>query len=98
MADNPAKSRAEVEAAKRERHKSPGLSHKRWAAVHDPVKGWHVALIDDHRGVADAARFRAFNAYRRGDFNAFIEAAHESLMAKVRAELEDPTPEAEGDA
>lgn len=36
-------------AAKRERHKSKHMTHVRWAAVHDSVKGWHAALVPvDH--------------------------------------------------
>jgi hypothetical protein len=37
---------ARTEAAKRERHKSKHMTHKRWSAVHDDVKGWHVVLVD----------------------------------------------------
>ena len=40
---------ARYEAAKRERHKSKHMTHKRWEAVHDSVKGWHVALVDNFK-------------------------------------------------
>lgn len=33
-------------AEKREKHKGKSLSHKRWQACHDSIKGWHVALVD----------------------------------------------------
>lgn len=42
MTENEARSLA----AQREKHKSKHMTHKRWSAVHNSVKGWHVALVD----------------------------------------------------
>jgi hypothetical protein len=46
---------ARTEAEKRERHKSKHMTHKRWSAQHDSVKGWHVALIDTPNAIAAPA-------------------------------------------
>jgi hypothetical protein len=47
---------AEALAAKREAHKGKSLYHKTWKAVHDPVKGWHAALVDNGRSIDIRAR------------------------------------------
>lgn len=82
------KDEAIAEAAKRESHKSPGLSHKRWAAVHDSVKGWHVALIDDHAKMAALSKEKAMTAYRRGDVDGVINHLTDSLISEIRAQFE----------
>lgn len=76
-------------AAKREKHKAPGLHFKRWAAVHDSVKGWHVTLVDNFTTIAEDARSNAKEAVRRGDPEAFMRAAHENLMARCKAHLNE---------
>lgn len=43
-------------AAKREASKGKALQHKRWEAVHDSVRGWHVALVDSGKPVDGIAR------------------------------------------
>jgi hypothetical protein len=82
---------AQALAAKREQHKPKHLL-KNWSAVHDPVKGWHVALRADPRQEEIAARLAARNALRRGDMSAFIDAAGDALLARVRQSLaEEPS-------
>ena len=44
------KEEANALAFKREQTKSKFMTHKRWATVHDSVKGWHVALIEMFQG------------------------------------------------
>ena len=85
---SPQQAAAIAEADKRERHKSPNLKMKHWAAVHSSDRGWHVALVDDHAAFAAFAKERARAAFRRGDLDGFMAAATEGLMAKVRAELQ----------
>ena len=92
MEKSPQQLDAEREATKREAHKSPGLSHKRWAAVHDSVKGWHVALVDNHAEIVRRSEDAARTALRRGDLNGFVEAASDALMARVRASLSPGEP------
>lgn len=84
---------AEVLATKREKHKPKSMVHKQWAAVHDSVKGWHVALVDNQWHAARQAKEAARRAYRQGDLRGFMDAASDALMARVRAELGPPTGE-----
>jgi len=81
---------AEALAAKREQHKSPGLALKQWRAVHNNVKGWHVALVDDDQQIGVRAMLNARAAYQRGDMVAFLDAAFEGTMANIRVDLGDP--------
>jgi len=78
-------------AAKREKHKGRSLMHKRWSAQHNSVKGWHVALVDSHAGSVLKARQRTRDEIRAGDFDAFLDAAAELLLARVAASL-GPAP------
>lgn len=81
------KEEAIAEASKREKHKSRTLYHKVWAAQHNSVKGWHVALVDNHQYQAEVARVRARKAAQQGDLGGFMEAASDAMMAGVRAAL-----------
>lgn len=85
------KADAQALAAKRERHKSKHLSNKRWVAAHDPVKGWHAALIDNHAEIAikeeEAALQAARAAFRSGDLNALLDAGAKALLARCRADI-----------
>lgn len=78
---------AETLAEKRERHKPRSMQHKVWRAVHDPVKGWHAALVDCPFHASQVAHQKALDALRGGDGAAFINAASEALLARVRASL-----------
>lgn len=84
-AEGAARLRAEAEAEKRERHKPKSMVHKQWEAVHDPVKGWHAALVDNQWYLAQQATEKARRAFHSGDFGAFVDAAGEALLAKCRA-------------
>ena len=79
---------AEALAIKREAHKSKFMTNKHWAPVHDSVKGWHVALIDNFAAIDTQQRLAAFNAYRRGDLRAFMNHASEALLAKCADQIE----------
>lgn len=78
-------------AAKRERHKPKSMRHKRWSAVHNSVKGWHVALVDDQFHVAMIAEQDARSAFLRGDLAGFMEAGSRAVMAKVQAAIDRST-------
>lgn len=79
------KSEADALAFKREQHKSKHLTAKRWAAAHDSVKGWHVALIDNHHELARQAKIEGRQAYLAGDVRAFMDAATKHLLATCAA-------------
>lgn len=83
---HPSREKAEAEARKREAHKRPGLNGKRWEAVHDSVRGWHVALVDEPHQAAFAASMRARQARMSGDPR-WLDLAAEALMARVRRDL-----------
>lgn len=93
-AKNPAQQAAEEAAAKREKHKPRLLAHKRWEAVHSPVKGWHVALVDCPDFAAASSLQRGRQAFRDGDLQALLEASFDHTMARVRRTL---TPEQRND-
>lgn len=81
---------AEALAAKREAHKGRSLYTKEWRAVHNSVKGWHVALVDSALRLhqkADAAVDIARDAFRRGDIGSFMDAASDALIARCKAQL-----------
>ena len=84
------KADAEALAFKREKHKSKHLDHKHWTAVHDPVKGWHAALVNNHVAIAtmeaEAALDDARDAFRAGDMEAFLDAGAKALLARCRAD------------
>lgn len=86
-------------AAKREKHKSKSLTLKRWAAVHDPVKGWYVALVDNVEAVEQQNYNKAMEDARRsfhsGDLEGFLNASSEGLMARMRFELAQHDQEAD---
>ncbi len=84
----PAEAMALAEAAKREKHKPRSLAHKRWAAVHNAVKGWHVALVDNHTEIAANHLATARAAIRRRDVDGFFAAANDAILAKCRAYLD----------
>lgn len=88
---SPQRLAAEAEAEKRERHKSKHMANKRWQAVHDPVKGWHAALVDCPLYLereAQRAREKATAALRQGaNFGTILDLASDALMARVKAEL-----------
>lgn len=85
------KEEAEALARKREAHKPRTLHAKEWKAVHDPVKGWGVQLVDNilHVEAAKAAKARhdARTAFQAGDMRGFMDAAFEGTMASLRAEI-----------
>lgn len=84
-------------AAKREAHKSKFMNEKEWRAVHDSVKGWHVALVDTTEAIfwqqqreARYARSRARQALLSGDAQGFLDAAGDALLASVRSQFSTP--------
>lgn len=84
---SPAQLAAEEAAAKREKHKPRSLAHKRWEAVHSPVKGWHVALVDCPDFAAASALQRGRQAFRDGDLHALLEASLDHAIARIRSTL-----------
>ena len=78
-------------AAKREQHKGRSLLHKRWSAQHNSVKGWHVALIDNHQHIARTEAEKMRKAKSRGDLEGFMDAAGRMLIAKCGATIERMT-------
>lgn len=72
---------AEALAEKREAHKSKHMANKMWAPVHDSVKGWHVALVNNPAHILLEKRAKAFQALQDGDMKAFTDAAGEALLA-----------------
>lgn len=76
---------AEALAAKRQAHKSKYMNNKNWEAVHDSVKGWHAALVDDLRTVHSEAINRARDAYRQNDLGALLDASHDAMIASLKS-------------
>jgi hypothetical protein len=82
------KDEAEAIATKREQHKSPNLQNgKSWQAVHDSVKGWHVALVDDPHHASFVAHMKARDALRRGDMQAYVTLAADAVLAGVKRDI-----------
>jgi len=76
-------------AIKRNKHKSKHLSDKRWSPIHNSVKGWHVALVDNHTTVIHTQREVARQAVLEGDPDQLREAAGKLLSARCAATIEE---------
>ena len=80
---------ANIEAAKREKNKSKFLNHKRWKAVYDESKGWGVRLEDSPHHVVNETKNKTKEAFFSGNFESFIAAAGEHLIARCAATIDD---------